>query len=307
MEGCCPSPPPSPPAELGRSFSPDSPTQPLPSRRVRIGGVVPIPTDAPPLHDTDASTVPLDLPMSPRFLRQEPDSLPYEFYDAMEVPEEEESLRVLEESPGSELNSMFLPQPHEGDAGGDSDGDERRGLPAAGMGGARGGYGAWEDRDRWRRSRSEGEEEGERLRFDSPRKRGPGGVRPVAGGQQYRRKTDIGLPVREGRPGGLAGRRSSDPPPLAYNETVRKKEERRKLHGTTCACCQDYAFKTFIDPSVLPDPNAPGLNLPRTVDERLQQLSKHRQTFVRSGTPEGYWDMDFPSTQQLEERNGRRR
>ncbi|KAI8338701.1 hypothetical protein BC941DRAFT_423621 [Chlamydoabsidia padenii] len=67
-----------------------------------------------------------------------------------------------------------------------------------------------------------------------------------------------------------------------YTEVVRKKDERSKLHGTTCVCCKNY-FES--------NDNA-------TTDERIQRYSRHRERYPQPSTPPGYWKLDFPDSPQ---------
>ncbi|KAI5624130.1 DNA endonuclease RBBP8 [Silurus asotus] len=73
---------------------------------------------------------------------------------------------------------------------------------------------------------------------------------------------------------------------VAHVVVVRKKAERRKLHGHTCKECEIY----YAD---LPE------------DERRKKLSscsRHRYRYIPPSTPENFWDVGFPSTQTCVER-----
>ncbi|KAI9270532.1 hypothetical protein BDA99DRAFT_502041 [Phascolomyces articulosus] len=77
-----------------------------------------------------------------------------------------------------------------------------------------------------------------------------------------------------------------------YVEAVRKKDERKKLIGTTCKCCADYYYAA----GNLPGPEGRMI----TPEERIQQCSRHRDRFKRPKTPPGFWKLDFISTQDIE-------
>ncbi|KAI5105666.1 DNA endonuclease RBBP8 [Silurus meridionalis] len=89
----------------------------------------------------------------------------------------------------------------------------------------------------------------------------------------------------EVHPDGDAGESARDRS-VAHVVVVRKKAERRKLHGHTCKECEIY----YAD---LPE------------DERRKKLSscsRHRYRYIPPSTPENFWDVGFPSTQTCVER-----
>ncbi|KAI8082945.1 uncharacterized protein BX664DRAFT_339457 [Halteromyces radiatus] len=65
-----------------------------------------------------------------------------------------------------------------------------------------------------------------------------------------------------------------------YADVVRKRDERSKLHGSTCSCCEKY----FANGN--------------TADDRIQLYSRHREKYKQPATPPGYWDLDFPDSPQ---------
>ncbi|KAJ3201706.1 hypothetical protein HDU82_007915 [Entophlyctis luteolus] len=88
--------------------------------------------------------------------------------------------------------------------------------------------------------------------------------------------------------------------PRKFQEVVRDKAERRKLHGTSCACCNDF-FEAV-------GPVAPILELGQTAiegarNQHLQKVSRHRVRFEAPETPVGFWDVGFPTTQEVAENN----
>lgn len=93
-----------------------------------------------------------------------------------------------------------------------------------------------------------------------------------------------------------------------YNYTERRKNKRKLMHGHNCECCR--RFYEITGPLPLPDGYShffqpiprPGEKevWERTDEERLQdriqQVSRHRVHHMPPMTPPGYWDTDFPST-----------
>ncbi|KAK3551811.1 hypothetical protein QTP70_027235 [Hemibagrus guttatus] len=85
---------------------------------------------------------------------------------------------------------------------------------------------------------------------------------------------------------------TGDPAQSAKNTSVacvvvvRKKAERRKLHGHTCKECEIY----YAD---LPEEER---------RKKLTSCSRHRFRYIPPSTPENFWDVGFPSTQTCIER-----
>ncbi|KAM6413085.1 DNA endonuclease RBBP8 isoform 1-T3 [Pluvialis apricaria] len=69
-------------------------------------------------------------------------------------------------------------------------------------------------------------------------------------------------------------------------EVIRKKEERRKLHGHTCKECEIY----YAD---IPEEER---------EKKLASCSRHRFRYIPPNTPENFWEVGFPSTQTCVER-----
>ncbi|RUS23948.1 hypothetical protein BC938DRAFT_474357 [Jimgerdemannia flammicorona] len=100
-----------------------------------------------------------------------------------------------------------------------------------------------------------------------------------------------------------------------YTEVVRKKDERRKMHGSDCSCCRNFYKVTGPLPTVdthgprfrSPVPNDDNDDAPADENRRLQErrdlVSKHRYLYKPPNTPPGFWEVDFPNTQQVEEWN----
>ncbi|XP_031615405.1 DNA endonuclease RBBP8 isoform X3 [Oreochromis aureus] len=75
-------------------------------------------------------------------------------------------------------------------------------------------------------------------------------------------------------------------PAFAHVAVVRKKDERRKLQGTTCKECEIYYAH-------LPEEEK---------QKKLSACSRHRFLYVPPCTPENFWEVGFPSTQTCIER-----
>ncbi|XP_076457213.1 uncharacterized protein LOC143291267 isoform X2 [Babylonia areolata] len=74
----------------------------------------------------------------------------------------------------------------------------------------------------------------------------------------------------------------------AYAEVVRKRAERKKLKGFTCQECEKYY-------------GALGLSVGE-MRGRMGQCSRHRARQMPPSTPEHFWSIGFPDTQECEER-----
>ncbi|XP_036934848.1 DNA endonuclease RBBP8 [Acanthopagrus latus] len=75
-------------------------------------------------------------------------------------------------------------------------------------------------------------------------------------------------------------------PTFAHVAVVRKKDERRKLKGTTCKECEVYYAH-------LPEEEK---------QKKLSACSRHRFLYIPPCTPENFWEVGFPSTQTCIER-----
>ncbi|KAM9337572.1 DNA endonuclease RBBP8 [Symphorus nematophorus] len=75
-------------------------------------------------------------------------------------------------------------------------------------------------------------------------------------------------------------------PTFAHVAVVRKKDERRKLKGTTCKECEVYYAH-------LPEEEK---------QKKLSACSRHRFLYIPPCTPENFWEVGFPSTQTCVER-----
>ncbi|KAM7390713.1 hypothetical protein PAMA_008754 [Pampus argenteus] len=81
-------------------------------------------------------------------------------------------------------------------------------------------------------------------------------------------------------PGHSKGHKSRHPT-FAHVAVIRKKDERRKLKGTTCKECEVYYAH-------LPDEEK---------QKKLSACSRHRFLYIPPCTPENFWEVGFPSTQ----------
>ncbi|KAF9435811.1 hypothetical protein BGZ76_005495 [Entomortierella beljakovae] len=94
-----------------------------------------------------------------------------------------------------------------------------------------------------------------------------------------------------------------------YNFTERRKDKRKQMHGHDCACCRRFyeitgplprpdGYNAFFTPAPRPGEKE---TWEKSADERLQdriqQISRHRVQHEQPLTPPGFWDTDFPSTQ----------
>ncbi|KAJ3261412.1 hypothetical protein HK103_006020 [Boothiomyces macroporosus] len=86
--------------------------------------------------------------------------------------------------------------------------------------------------------------------------------------------------------------RTADRPTFKYQEVVRDKETRRKMHGRDCSCCTDY-YRLTADLKPLRELGA-------AHRDRRQVISRHRDWSKKPDTPPWYWDVDFPTTQEIE-------
>lgn len=105
----------------------------------------------------------------------------------------------------------------------------------------------------------------------------------------------------------------------AFAETVRNREARKCLPGCTKTCCKELAG--FVEAAGLPPPAPRGprwrsSSPPASVDETRDReeeepldkkftakFGKHRDAFARRRSPPGFWNADFPDTQDIEKQN----
>lgn len=71
-------------------------------------------------------------------------------------------------------------------------------------------------------------------------------------------------------------------------KVVRKKAERKLINAHNCLECYNY-YKI--------------LNLTdEEIGKRMQNCSRHRSNVAPSKEPDNFWDLDFPSDEQIEKR-----
>ncbi|KAJ3122228.1 hypothetical protein HK098_002996 [Nowakowskiella sp. JEL0407] len=98
-----------------------------------------------------------------------------------------------------------------------------------------------------------------------------------------------------------SGGGSSSEPKYKYAETVRG-NERKKLTAVDCPECGGFYEAVGIPP-------ATELNGTKSTTTAgwLQQVGRHRSKYQELSTPPGYWDPDFPSTQEVKNNNEERK
>ncbi|KAJ3359962.1 DNA endonuclease rbbp8 [Allomyces javanicus] len=93
---------------------------------------------------------------------------------------------------------------------------------------------------------------------------------------------------------------SRPPPPastIKYSETVRSKTARQAMHASDCACCATwYTAVTAAAPD-----NAITAPPAAEIAAHRHQVSRHRSLFPPPSTPDEFWEMGFPSTQESEQ------
>lgn len=72
-------------------------------------------------------------------------------------------------------------------------------------------------------------------------------------------------------------------------KVVRKKAERKQINAHKCYECYNY-YKA--------------LNLTEEeIDKRMQNCSRHRANVAPTKEPDNFWDLDFPSDEEILKRN----
>ncbi|ETW78470.1 hypothetical protein HETIRDRAFT_324863, partial [Heterobasidion irregulare TC 32-1] len=90
-----------------------------------------------------------------------------------------------------------------------------------------------------------------------------------------------------------------------FDEVVRGRQARQRLHGTDCDCCRDYYEAVGPLPPRLSAPmwRSPSPSPARpaerqdAIDSHKQEISRHRQQWQRGNTPPDFWVIGFPDTQ----------
>ncbi|KAJ3185848.1 hypothetical protein HDU85_001217 [Gaertneriomyces sp. JEL0708] len=82
--------------------------------------------------------------------------------------------------------------------------------------------------------------------------------------------------------------------PYKYAEVVRNKEVRKKMHAQDCPCCNGF-YKAAGPIQPHPELGAPSA----TERDHIQSVSRHRHWHKPPDTPPGYWEVGFPTTQQV--------
>ncbi|KAF9195020.1 hypothetical protein BGZ51_005984 [Haplosporangium sp. Z 767] len=126
-----------------------------------------------------------------------------------------------------------------------------------------------------------------------------------------------------GQDGGGA---SDVPEERVYNFTERRKDKRKQMHGHDCACCRRFyeitgplplpdGYNKFFTPAPRPgEKEVWEKSSEERLQQRIQDVSRHRVHHEDPLTPPGFWDTDFPPTQDrlewdriAEERRQRKR
>ncbi|KAG0200145.1 hypothetical protein BGX28_006697 [Mortierella sp. GBA30] len=94
-----------------------------------------------------------------------------------------------------------------------------------------------------------------------------------------------------------------------YNFTERRKDKRRQMHGHDCECCRRFyeltgplplpdGYNAFFTPAPRPGEKEVWEKTPEErMQQRIQEISRHRVQHEAPLTPPGFWDTDFPPTQ----------
>ncbi|ESO87806.1 hypothetical protein LOTGIDRAFT_234831 [Lottia gigantea] len=77
-------------------------------------------------------------------------------------------------------------------------------------------------------------------------------------------------------------------PEFAHVRVVKKQDERRKLKGHSCKECYEYYKLTGMSDE--------------EIQNRIQDCSRHRADYIPPSTPEHFWSIGFPDTQECQER-----
>ncbi|KAG0048288.1 hypothetical protein BGZ83_006726 [Gryganskiella cystojenkinii] len=111
-----------------------------------------------------------------------------------------------------------------------------------------------------------------------------------------------------------------------YNFTERRKDKRKQMHGHDCACCRKFykltgplplpdGYNAFFTPAPRPGEKEIWEQTPEErLQNRIQEVSRHRVQHEVPLTPPGFWDTNFPLTPErvewdriAEERKERKR
>ncbi|RXW22413.1 hypothetical protein EST38_g3440 [Candolleomyces aberdarensis] len=144
----------------------------------------------------------------------------------------------------------------------------------------------------------------------------PGDYSVFKGKGRYGRKSDAGpstsvnsrFVIDPGKNGGLD---------YQYDEVVRGKESRKRMEAGTCECCKDYYEAVGPLPSRLQPPlwRSPSTTPTKQcqhhwsagrqmdIESHKKAISRHRHNWERAKTPPAYWNIGFPSTQEVGEIN----
>ncbi|KAF6742803.1 DNA repair protein endonuclease SAE2/CtIP C-terminus-domain-containing protein [Ephemerocybe angulata] len=106
-----------------------------------------------------------------------------------------------------------------------------------------------------------------------------------------------------------------------FDEVVRGRDQRKQMNATTCECCDEYYKAVGPLPSRLKAPlwrspsktakkkcqhhrgdedhSSPSASSSRDIESHKKNISRHRYNWERAKTPPDYWNIGFPSTQEV--------
>lgn len=86
---------------------------------------------------------------------------------------------------------------------------------------------------------------------------------------------------------GESSKRSQSGSSNIINLSLKKKKDRKQLDGQTCKLCEEYYGDKLT---------------PEQLQERLNKCSRHRDPDKRQLSPEHFWEVDFPTTEECVQR-----
>ncbi|BFZ61001.1 Peroxisomal membrane protein pex16 [Saitoella coloradoensis] len=96
---------------------------------------------------------------------------------------------------------------------------------------------------------------------------------------------------------------------FAYAEVERSREARKRLHGSGCPCCTSFYelagmqplpthAPRWRSPSPQAAPNPEFMSKEEVVLAHMKEVSRHRAAMPKAKSPPGFWESDFPTTQE---------
>ncbi|KAH8120283.1 DNA repair protein endonuclease SAE2/CtIP C-terminus-domain-containing protein [Phellopilus nigrolimitatus] len=98
-----------------------------------------------------------------------------------------------------------------------------------------------------------------------------------------------------------------------FDEVVRGREHRRRLHAGDCDCCKEYYDRLeplpgrLLPPAWTSPTAKPTIDNkhPMDVEQHKKYISRHRHQWAPPTTPPDYWNIGFPTTQEAADINRR--